>query len=73
MNFAVGPGVDVAQLAAAEAELRAENDKAKDPVAFPAIKPQPKRRRQAQKEPDDQAAPKVVATAGDQPVEPAES
>ena len=73
MNFAVGPGVDLVQLAAAEAELRAENDKADERVVMPAIKPQQKRKRPANKEPEAQAAPEVVAAAEHQPVVAAES
>ena len=65
--------MDVAQLAAAEAELRAEHVKADEPVVLPAIKPQQKRKRNANKEPEAQAAPQVVAAAEHQPVAAAES
>jgi hypothetical protein len=69
MNLAIGPGVNVAQLAASEAELRGEGAKADGPVVCPAIKPQAKKKRA----PEPEAQPVVVVAAGDQSVAAAES
>jgi len=69
MNLAIGPGVNVAQLAASEAELHCESGKADGPVVCPAIKPQAKGKRA----PEPEAQPVVVVAAGDQSVAAAES